>query len=69
MFLDVEGFFFEHVSRAKVLNSFEIMLLSQELVARIKVNLDMRDFRYGKPWVECTILFVYSKFSFASFIR
>ena len=38
MFLDVEGFFFEHVSRAKVLNlfgNFEIMLLSQELVARI----------------------------------
>ena len=38
MFLDVEGFFFVHVSRAKVLNlfgNFEIMLLSQELVARI----------------------------------
>ena len=37
MFLDVEGFIFLHITRAKVLKlfgNFEIMVLSQELVAR-----------------------------------
>ena len=60
MFLELEGFISFHITGAKTINlvgTFEIILLWQELVTRIKIHLHLRNFRYGWSYNYPSCLF------------